>query len=388
MTLAVARRFVTAAGLLFGFCALSAVPFLLGWTEIPAADRGALTVCVIGALLGSVGLLVARGAPLRLVEWLLPTLAVFGFGLAIVLLSAAIVFIGPRFYGVAPYFVEVPLMAFLMLRRPWAWGTAAASMVGLGVALMVLDGEIAPVQLYLNIVAAAVVTGVLVGGIAAHIDDARRAERAAKTALRRFVAPEVADVVVSSGAEDMLAPHQCEVGVIFVDLRGFTEFTNNVSPGRIVEVLGEYYAAVGEVLQENGATIGGFDGDGVMAFVGDPVPHDKPAHDTVRTAEKIAHRLDWLVEEWSEGGHPLGYGIGVTFGLATLGVVGFEGRSDYTAVGAVVNLAARLCANAAPGEIVIAEAIREAAGVDDVSPRQVAQLKGFGATQTWALTRV
>ena len=94
-----------------------------------------------------------------------------------------------------------------------------------------------------------------------------------------------------------------------------------------------------------------------------------------------------VIDDWSVGEHRLGYGIGLAFGVATLGVVGFEGRYDYTPVGAVVNLAARLCSGAAPGEIVVDDAIREAAGIEDDSPREAAELKGFGSTKTWALTR-
>ena len=119
-------------------------------------------------------------------------------------------------------------------------------------------------------------TGVLIGTVANRLEALSRGRAKAKTALRRFVSNEVADVVMSVGAEDMLAPHQCEVAVLFVDLRGFTGFTNNVTRSTSWACLSEYYAAVGDVLQEHGATIGGFDGDGVMAFVGDPVPHESP----------------------------------------------------------------------------------------------------------------
>jgi len=152
-------------------------------------------------------------------------------------------------------------------------------------------------------------------------------------------------------------------------------------------VLAEYYAAVGAVLEGHGATIGGYDGDGIMAYIGDPIPQPDAAVAAVGMARAIGGSLDGLVERWRSDGYDLGYGIGLAYGPATLGVVGFDGRFDYTALGAVVNLAARLCADAAPGEIVIDASMTAAAGGDrGARHRGDVTLKGFdGAVRTYAL---
>jgi class 3 adenylate cyclase len=253
------------------------------------------------------------------------------------------------------------------------------------------------------------------------LEDARRSERAARAALalandaledlnhnlearveqqvdelertgrlRRFLAPQVADVVMSASADDaLLAPHRRDVAVLFCDLRGFTRFTNSVDPDTVVSVLGEYYAAVGAVLEAHGATIGGYDGDGIMAYLGDPIPRADAAVVGVEMARAIGWAVDLLVAGWRSAGHDLGYGIGVAYGPATLGVVGFDGRFDYTALGAVVNLAARLCSDASAGEIVVDGSMRAAAGGDaGARHRGDVSLKGFDRdVPTYALLR-
>ena len=184
----------------------------------------------------------------------------------------------------------------------------------------------------------------------------------------------------------MLAPHRADIAALFVDLRGFTQFTNAVTAERVMRTLDEYYEAVGSILDAHGATIGGFDGDGVFAYVGDPIPHAHAAAAAIAMAQEIARDLDRRAAGWSDEQVSLGYGIGLAYGEATLGVVGFASRTDYTPVGGVVNMAARLCADAGPGEIVIDDAMRKAAEVTEgLVTRGEVDLKGFGATATYAV---
>jgi class 3 adenylate cyclase len=174
--------------------------------------------------------------------------------------------------------------------------------------------------------------------------------------LRRFLAPQVADAVLAGGgqaASAALKPHRRRIAVVFCDLRGFTEFTNSAEPDDVLDVLDGFYRVVGKALNQYGATVGPFQGDGIMAYFNDPVPCDDPATTAVTMMVELREPLDELCATWTARGFRLGYGCGIAYGYATLGVVGFEGRSDYTPLGNVVNIAARLSDDAQWGEIVI-----------------------------------
>jgi class 3 adenylate cyclase len=160
---------------------------------------------------------------------------------------------------------------------------------------------------------------------------------------------------VAVGASDVspLTPHRREIAVLFCDLRGFTAFTKQVEPEEVMEVLDAYYAAAGEQITAFGATLGSFEGDGMMAYLNDPIPCDEPARRVVEMGLAIAEAIDGLTPMWQRRGYDLSYGIGMALGHATLGVVGYDGRSDYTALGTVVNLAARLCSNATARELLV-----------------------------------
>lgn len=404
MDIGAVRSLALAAGIFLVLAALAVIPFLAGWTNVQGTNRAGLATVLVGIIVGGGFQFALRLAPASALERLHPNTIVSTFVLGILLVAGAVLFAGPNFGQVAVFLVEVPLLAFFALRTPWAIAATTASVVAYGLALWALDGPPAPAQQFIDVVASSAAAGALIGGLASRLDAARLAladlnrhlevrvteqvdelERAGR--LRRFLSPQIADVVTSSGAEAMLAPHRCEVAVIFVDLRGFTHFTNSVDADHVMRVLGEYYEAVGSILDLRGGTIGGFDGDGVMAYFGDPVPVDKPAHEAVLTALAIGDALDALLDEWSTPDARLGYGIGVAFGVATLGVVGYEGRSDYTPVGAVVNLAARLCSDASSGEIVIDDQVRTTAGLRDATVRADVDLKGFGLVPTYAVGR-
>jgi class 3 adenylate cyclase/CheY-like chemotaxis protein len=179
--------------------------------------------------------------------------------------------------------------------------------------------------------------------------------------LRRFLAPQVAELVVSSGDESFLESHRQEITVVFCDLRGFTAFTETVEPEDLMLVLGEYHAALGDLVHRFEGTLDRFTGDGLMAFFNDPLPCPDAPERAVRMAVAMRNRVATLAEGWHRMGHDLAFAVGVAQGHATLGRIGYEGRFDYTAIGNVTNLAARLCAEAGPGQILISQRVYAAA---------------------------
>ena len=174
-----------------------------------------------------------------------------------------------------------------------------------------------------------------------------------RTELARFLAPEVAALVSSPEGEALLAGHRREITVVFTDLRGFTPFSESAEPEEVMQVLRQYHEALGTRITEAGGTLERFTGDGVMVFFNDPVEQpdhvERAIHMTVALRDDVAK----LAEGWRRLGHRLGFGVGIATGYATLGRIGFEGRGDYAAVGSVVNLAARLCAQAEDGQILL-----------------------------------
>ncbi|CAA9382707.1 MAG: Adenylate cyclase [uncultured Propionibacteriaceae bacterium] len=175
--------------------------------------------------------------------------------------------------------------------------------------------------------------------------------------LRRFLAPQLAELVVDSGDESFLASHRREIVVIFCDLRGFTPFAESSEPEEVMGVLGDYHAALGELIHRFEGTLERFTGDGLMVFFNDPMPCDDAAERAVSMAVAMRERVNELAARWSRRGHDLGFSIGIAQGFATLGRIGFEGRFDYAAIGSVTNLAARLCSAAGPGQILVSQRV-------------------------------
>jgi adenylate cyclase len=171
--------------------------------------------------------------------------------------------------------------------------------------------------------------------------------------LRRFLPPQVADLIVASGTEQQLESHRREITALFCDLRGYTGFSESADPEDVMALLREYHTAIGKILYKHGGTLERFAGDGVMVIFNDPVPLPNPALVAVMTALEMRSAIRALVEKWHRLGHELGFGIGIAHGYATLGTIGFEGRFDYAAIGTVSNVASRLCAEAQPGQILI-----------------------------------
>jgi class 3 adenylate cyclase/putative methionine-R-sulfoxide reductase with GAF domain len=171
--------------------------------------------------------------------------------------------------------------------------------------------------------------------------------------LRRFLPPQVADLIVASGTEKQLESHRREITALFCDLRGFTGFSESSDPEDVMALLREYHAAIGEIIIKYSGTLERFAGDGVMVIFNDPVPVPNPALQAVRMALDMRVTIGALIERWRRLGHDLGFGIGIAHGFATLGTIGFEGRFDYAAIGTVSNVASRLCDEAKPGQILI-----------------------------------
>jgi class 3 adenylate cyclase len=195
--------------------------------------------------------------------------------------------------------------------------------------------------------------------------------------LRRFLPPQVADLIVASGSEKQLESHRREITALFCD-RGFTGFSESSDPEDVMALLREYHAAIGEIINTYGGTLERYAGDGVMVVFNDPIPVDNPALQAVRMAIDMRVAIGGLIEKWRKLGHDIGFGIGIAHGFATLGTIGFEGRFDYAAIGTVSNVASRLCDEAKPGQILISPRVLMAVEKDiTVEPVGDFALKGI-----------
>ncbi|CAA9342932.1 MAG: Proteins incorrectly called adenylate cyclase [uncultured Friedmanniella sp.] len=192
--------------------------------------------------------------------------------------------------------------------------------------------------------------------VAAQVEDLERVNR-----LRRFLSPQLVELVVDSGDESFLESHRREIVVVFCDLRGFTPFAEASEPEEVMAVLRTYHEAVGQLVHAHGGTLERFTGDGLMVFFNDPLPVDDAPQQALRMAVAIRDRVRELARGWQVRGHDLAVGVGVAQGFATLGRIGFEGRSDYAAIGVVTNLAARLCGAAAAWQVLASERVFHAA---------------------------
>jgi class 3 adenylate cyclase/CheY-like chemotaxis protein len=217
--------------------------------------------------------------------------------------------------------------------------------------------------------------------------------------LRRFLAPQLAELVIDSGDESFLESHRREIVVVFCDLRDFTRFAESSEPEEIMGVLNEYHAALGELIFRFQGTLERFTGDGLMVFFNDPLPSDDAPGQAVAMAVAMRERVSRLADGWRRRGHDLGFGVGIAQGFATLGRIGFPGRSDYAAIGSVTNLAARLCGAAARDQILVTQrvfsAVEEHAVGEPVGelglrgfsrPIKAFDIKGIDAARAQAIT--
>jgi class 3 adenylate cyclase len=196
--------------------------------------------------------------------------------------------------------------------------------------------------------------------------------------LRRFLSPQLAELIVDSGDESFLESHRREIVVVFCDLRGFTPFAESSEPEEVMGVLTEYHEALGDLVFRFEGTLERFAGDGLMVFFNDPLPCEDGPLRSIRMSLAMRTRVQGLAESWAHQGYDLALGIGIAQGYATLGKIGFDGRLDYAAIGSVTNLASRLCGEAAPWQILVTERVFSAAGSlvvgEDAGSRE---LRGF-----------
>lgn len=196
--------------------------------------------------------------------------------------------------------------------------------------------------------------------------------------LRRFLSPQLAELIVDSGDESFLQSHRREIVVVFCDLRGFTPFAEASEPEEVMGVLEEYHAALGDLIFRFEGTLERFAGDGLMVFFNDPVLCDDGPARAIRMSVAMRTRVRGLAESWARLGHDLALGIGIAQGYATLGRIGFDGRHDYAAIGSVTNLASRLCADAEPWQILVTERVFSVAGPLVVGEDAgIRELRGF-----------
>jgi class 3 adenylate cyclase len=211
--------------------------------------------------------------------------------------------------------------------------------------------------------------------VAAQVEELGRVGR-----LKRFLAPQLAELIVSQGDEKILESHRREIVVVFCDLRGYTAFTETAEPEEVLDFLRQYHGALGPLVSQFEGTLDQFSGDGIMVFFNDPVPCPDPAERAVKMAMAMREVAGTLIAAWRRRGRMLGFGAGVAQGYATLGQIGFADRSGYTAIGTVCNLAARLCAEAKDGQILIAQLV--AVAVEETTPlEEVGELTLKGLTQ-------
>jgi class 3 adenylate cyclase len=196
--------------------------------------------------------------------------------------------------------------------------------------------------------------------------------------LRRFLPPQVADLIVASGGEKQLESHRREITALFCDLRGFTGFTESADAEDVMALLRDYHAAIGKIVIKYNGTLERYAGDGVMVIFNDPVQVENPPLQAVLMALEVRDAIGALTERWRRWGHEIGFGIGIAHGFATLGTIGFEGRFDYAAIGTVSNVASRLCDEAMPGQILISPRVFMAVeDVVSVEPVGEFSLKGI-----------
>jgi class 3 adenylate cyclase len=204
---------------------------------------------------------------------------------------------------------------------------------------------------------------------------AQLAELERMARLKRFFAPALAELIVSSGNERILESHRRDIAVLFCDLRGFTPFAEGAEPEEVMELLHDYHGALVPLIEAFEGTLDRFVGDGLMIFFNDPLPCPDPAERATRLAVGMRDAVTVLAAAWSRRGHQIGFGVGIAQGFATLGQIGFAGRFDYSAIGTVTNTAARLCQAAMDGQILvtsrIAAAIAETADLEEIGPLKV-----------------
>ncbi len=326
---------------------------------------------------------------------------------SVALLMLVVASAGPQVgMSVVPVGCSVAL-SFLFFRRRIALAVTLEVAIGYALVLGTQSGYAAPALRWLVFVSSTTATGLVVAWAVGLVEDLARQERAAAAELdaahaslaelnaqlaevvdeqgaeigslqqlRQFVSPQIADAVVHDGFAS-LTPHRSRIAVVFCDLRGFTSFSSSADPEEVMDALDRYYETVGGALYECNATVGTFAGDGIMAYFGDPVACEDPAGTAVEMAVRVRSSMQGLVDHWRRRGFGLGCGMGIAYGYATIGPVGFAERRDYTPLGPTVNLASRLCDLAADGEILVDPRAYEAVLERVTAEERVVDIRGF-----------
>jgi class 3 adenylate cyclase len=356
---------------------------LIGATAVDEgvlADPGGLLVVALGAI--GIGLLMLVGAS-RDSAVLHRHFRLFAYALMIgggAVITAAQVAVGPVSLAPVVLYVAVPIFAVYHVPPTTAAVLTALVAAEFGALLALQDGYVAAGWTWIFVTTSLFTLGLVFGGLLGGASD----EVSQLAQLQRFLAPSIADVVVSR--PDLLAPHREQVAVLFVDLRGFTRFASSAEPEEVVEVLDSYYATVGRMLHDAQGTVGSFAGDGIMAVFNDPLPMEDPAGHAVDVAIELRVRMDDLTSGWRRMGFTLGYGVGVAFGHATVGMFGFDARHDYTALGPVVNLASRLCQAAGDREVLLDQRTAGAVGDRYALEHRQLEVKGLdGSISAYAV---
>jgi adenylate cyclase len=198
--------------------------------------------------------------------------------------------------------------------------------------------------------------------------------------LRRFLAPQLAELILARGDESILESHRREIVVVFCDVRGFTGFAERAEPEEVMAFLREYHAALGPIVARFEGTLDHYSGDGIMVFFNDPLPTPEPAKRGIEMAAAMREAAQPVLLSWRRRGFELGFGVGISQGYATLGQIGFAERMDYTAIGTVCNLAARLCGEAKDGQILLSRRVAIAVE-DDVALEEIGELALRGLSQ-------
>src|SRR5947199_1972140 len=206
-------------------------------------------------------------------------------------------------------------------------------------------------------------------------------------ALKRFLAPQLAELIIARGEDSVLQTHRRDIVVVFGDLRGYTAFAETAEPEELLDLLNAYHAAVGPIVTRSEGTLDHFSGDGIMVFFNDPLPCPDPAERAVRMAVEMREAVARLQVDWRRRGREIGFGIGIAQGYATLGQIGFAERVHYTAIGTVCNLASRLCDQAADGQVLISKRVAGAVEAD-VRLEEIGDLALKGLSQAVAVFNV
>ncbi len=267
----------------------------------------------------------------------------------------------------------VGALLLLLNRRPdRAERVRVIAMIG---AIPMLAGSlIVPLQ-YSAVVVIVGLIFFLVGAVEYHVLQGQRG-----AFMARFLSPQVARLVADRGLQHAMQVNSLEITVVCCDLRGFTPYAQAQPSERVLQVLRNYYDAVGTAVAEFGATIKDYAGDGILILVGAPLAQDDHARAGVALAQQIRTAVRPVIREASLPGHPLGLGVGVASGRVTVGIIGSSGRYEYTAVGPAVNLASRLCEQARDGEILVAgDSIHQCGGesLASVEARPALAIKGY-----------